>query len=69
MDKHDSADLDLVARILRKAPGPLGVTLKMEDSAGRGCAMKLGNGFTVNPQKLPLEELESILGMDNVRLA
>lgn len=69
LDRHDSADLDLVARILRKAPGPLSVTMKMEDSAGRGCAMKLGNGFTVNPQKLPLDELESILGQENVRLA
>ena len=69
IDRHDSADLDLVARALRKAPGPLGVTLKIEDGFGKGCAMKLGNGFTINPQKVPMEELESILGQDNVRLA
>jgi hypothetical protein len=31
--------------------------------------MKLGNGFTINPQKLPIEELESILGPENVKLA
>jgi DNA polymerase-3 subunit alpha len=69
LERHDSSDLDLVARVLRKAPGPLAVTMKMEDGGGRGCTMKLGNGFTINPQKLPIEELESILGPENVKLA
>jgi DNA polymerase-3 subunit alpha len=69
LERNDSSDLDLVARILRKAPGPLGVTLKIEDAAGRGCAMKLGNGYSINPQKLPLDELESVLGPENVKLA
>jgi hypothetical protein len=31
--------------------------------------MKLGNGYSINPQKLPLDELESVLGPENVKLA
>ena len=69
LDRNDSTDLDLVGAVLRKHLGGVSVTLKIEDAAGRGCAMRLGNGFQINPQKLPLEEIEFILGSENVRLA
>lgn len=68
LDQHQGTIMDLLGGILRKGSGPVPVYLKIQDSKERSCTLKLGKEFDVNPQKIGLEELETLLGGENVRL-
>lgn len=68
LDQQQGTVMDLLCGILRKASGSTPVYLKVLDAKGSSCALKLGKEFEVNPQKIVLEEFETLLGGDNVRL-
>jgi DNA polymerase-3 subunit alpha len=61
--------LDMVEQLvglLRRTPGGCPVFLEIRDSAGKRCRLKAGEGFRVNPNSLPLAELEMLLGPGRV---
>jgi hypothetical protein len=60
------ANIDHLARLLRRAPGPCPVTLVISDAGGRRCRLKLGEDFRVDPTKLPVDELEMLVGAGGV---
>jgi DNA polymerase-3 subunit alpha len=66
---HSEETIDTVARVLRRAPGPCPVYLNVRDPAGRWAQLKAGNEFCVNPNSIPLDELETILGPGHVRFS
>jgi DNA polymerase-3 subunit alpha len=66
---HPEETVDTVARVLRRAPGPCPVYLNVRDPAGRWAQLKAGNEFCVNPNTVPLAELETILGPGHVRFS
>jgi DNA polymerase-3 subunit alpha len=66
---HAEETIDTVARVLRRAPGPCPVYLNVRDPAGKWAQLKTGNEFCVNPQTVPVAELETILGPGHVRFS
>jgi DNA polymerase III subunit alpha len=61
-------DIDRLAALLRQTPGPCPVFLTIKDGADKFCVLKLGRDFGINPNTIPQEELEAILGPNSVRL-
>jgi DNA polymerase-3 subunit alpha len=62
LERHQEMHIDAIARILKRAPGPVPVYLNITDPAGRRTMLKTGGEFTVNPTTLPKAELETLLG-------
>jgi DNA polymerase-3 subunit alpha len=61
-------DVDRLAELLRRSPGPCQVIVTVKDEAGKRCILKLGRTLGVNPATFPREELEELLGRDAVKL-
>ena len=61
-DEEQLRKFDGVAAVLKRSSGPCPVYLTVRDPAGRAAQFKLGTDFTVNPTKVPVEELEMLLG-------
>jgi DNA polymerase-3 subunit alpha len=68
LGQHQPDDVERLGAVLRQAPGPCPVYLTIKDGADRFCVLKLGRDFAVNPNGIPQEELEAILGPNSVRL-
>lgn len=68
LDTHQNRTVDQLNAIIRKGPGSTPVFIKIHDAMEFSCTLKLGKEFDVNPQKVALDELEQLLGTDNVRL-
>lgn len=68
LDTHQNNVVDQVSSIIRKGTGSVPVLVKIQDAMERSCTLKLGKDFDINPQKLALDELEQLLGAENVRL-
>lgn len=68
LDTHQNSTVDQLNAIIRKGLGSVPVFLKIHDAMEFACTLKLGKEFDVNPQKIPLADLEQLLGADNVRL-
>jgi DNA polymerase-3 subunit alpha len=66
---HAEETIDTVARVLRRSPGPCPVYLNVRDPAGKWAQLKTGNEFCVNPNTIPVAELETILGPGHVRFS
>jgi DNA polymerase-3 subunit alpha len=66
---HAEETIETVARVLRRAPGPCPVYLNVRDPAGKWAQLKTGNEFCVNPNTVPVAELETILGPGHVRFS
>jgi DNA polymerase-3 subunit alpha len=66
---HGEETMDTVARVLRRSPGPCPVYLNVRDSAGKWAQLKTGNEFCINPNTVPVAELETILGPGHVRFS
>ncbi|QVL32751.1 DNA polymerase III subunit alpha [Telmatocola sphagniphila] len=62
MEKHHGDTVERLANLLKRAPGPCGVELHVTDAYKRKVKFRLAPEFQVNPQKLPLEEMEMLLG-------
>jgi DNA polymerase-3 subunit alpha len=65
---HSPVDVDVLAGILKKTPGPCPVVLTIKDGAGRRCVLSLGREFRINAATFLRDELESLLGSGCVRL-
>jgi DNA polymerase-3 subunit alpha len=68
LDTHQGTVVDLLGGILKKASGSIPVFVKVQDAKDRSCTLKLSKEFDVNPQKVGFDELETLLGVENVRL-
>jgi DNA polymerase III subunit alpha len=58
--------LDGVAVVLKRAKGTCPVFLSVRDIQGKICQLKLGQEYAINPNIVPVEELELILGRGSV---
>jgi DNA polymerase-3 subunit alpha len=63
---HEVATIDQLARTFERAPGSCPVYLEVRDATGKRCQFKTSEAFRVNPNTLPLGELELILGAGKV---
>ncbi len=68
LDTHQGTVVDLLGGILKKSSGSIPVFVKVQDAKDRSCTLKLSKEFDVNPQKIGFNELETLLGVENVRL-
>jgi len=64
--EHAPKDVDGLARILERSPGPCRVELLVLDAAGRRAHLRLGREFHVDPARISLDELELVLGPGGV---
>ncbi|HYT93630.1 MAG TPA: DNA polymerase III subunit alpha [Gemmataceae bacterium] len=62
LGEHTPGHLDQVARVLQAARGSCPVFLYVRDGTGKQVVLKAGEGFRINPIKLPKAELDAILG-------
>jgi DNA polymerase-3 subunit alpha len=58
--------LERLAQILQRSPGGCPVFLEVRDAGGKRCRLKAGEAYRVNPNRLPLGELELLLGPGQV---
>jgi DNA polymerase III subunit alpha len=65
-DANALTNIDHLARLLKRAPGPCPVTLVISDTGGRRCRLKLGQDFRVDPTRLPVDELEMLVGAGGI---
>jgi DNA polymerase-3 subunit alpha len=63
---HGPNDIDQLARVLERTPGPCPVYLEVRDPSGKRCRLKTGEAFRVNPTGVVTAELEMILGPGHV---
>jgi DNA polymerase-3 subunit alpha len=61
-------DIDRLSEVLRQTPGPCPVFLTVKDGADKFCVLKLGRDFAINPNTVPQDDLEALLGPNSVRL-
>jgi DNA polymerase-3 subunit alpha len=66
--QHGPLEIEQLAELLRRTPGPCPVVVTVKDLAGRRCVLKLGRDCAVNPATYPRDELEAILGEGSVKL-
>lgn len=66
---HSEETIDTVARVLRRSPGPCPVYVNVRDPAGKWAQLKAGTEFGINPNAVPVAELETILGPGHVRFS
>jgi DNA polymerase III subunit alpha len=66
--QHGPLEIDQLADLLRRTPGPCPVVVTVKDLAGRRCVLKLGRDCAVNPATYARDELEAILGEGSVKL-
>jgi DNA polymerase III subunit alpha len=65
-DVHSLDRVEQLVAILQRTPGACPVFLEVRDAEGKRCRLKAGEAFRVNPNKLPLGELELLLGPGRV---
>lgn len=65
---HQEADLDAIARLLQRAKGRTPVYLQFADPLGRRAWFRVSEAFWVDVGKLPVEQLELLLGEGQVEL-
>ncbi|HTU16509.1 MAG TPA: DNA polymerase III subunit alpha, partial [Gemmataceae bacterium] len=68
LGRTQPGDIDRLGAVLRQTPGPCPVFLTIKDGGDKFCVLKLGRDFAINPNTIPQEELEAILGPNSVRL-
>ena len=65
-DEASHRKIDGIAAALKRARGHCPVFVSVKDPAGKSAQFKLNGDFTVDPVKVPVEELEMILGKGQV---
>jgi DNA polymerase-3 subunit alpha len=68
LDLHRPLDVDVLAGLLRKAPGSCPVYVTVKDLNGKRCVLRLGRDCYINPAAYPRDELETLLGHGAVQL-
>ncbi len=59
--RHAPELMESIARILRRAPGNCVVYLLIRDRAGKEARLRLGESFRIDPAKIPVVELTTLL--------
>jgi DNA polymerase-3 subunit alpha len=65
-DSEALARVDGVRNVLERSRGSVPVYVSLRDRAGKGIQFKLGSDYTIDPAKLSIETLETILGPGGV---
>jgi DNA polymerase-3 subunit alpha len=65
-EMHGPGEIQRMAGILQRAPGPCPVFLEIRDATGKRCRLKASEQFRVNPSTLCTSELEMLLGPERV---
>jgi DNA polymerase-3 subunit alpha len=65
-EMHGAGEIQRMAGILQRAPGPCPVFLEIRDATGKRCRLKASEQFRVNPSTLCTSELEMLLGPERV---
>jgi DNA polymerase III subunit alpha len=68
LPEHGPRHIDLLAELLKRAPGRCPVFLAVSDPRGKTCVLRLGQDLSINPSAFPLDELEEVLGPGGVKL-
>ena len=63
---HGPTEVEAIARVLQRSPGPCPVYLAIRDAAGKRLQLRLGEEFRINPEKVSTGDLETILGPNRV---
>ncbi|HEV3115805.1 MAG TPA: DNA polymerase III subunit alpha, partial [Gemmataceae bacterium] len=63
---HGPGEMQRLAGILQRAPGPCPVFLEVRDAGGKRCRLKASEQFRINPSTLCTSELEMLLGAERV---
>jgi DNA polymerase-3 subunit alpha len=66
LTEHTPEQVEALARVLKRAPGPCRVELQVTDAAGRRARLRFGDAYRVDPSRLALEDLEMIVGRGGV---
>lgn len=66
LHRHGPTEIDRLAQILQRAAGQCRVEMVVTDSQGRRAQLKVSDAFRIDPAKLPIEELEMLLGEESV---
>jgi DNA polymerase-3 subunit alpha len=66
---HGPETIDGLARILERTPGTCPVYLQVRDGAGKRSVLKVGSQYQVNPNNVPADELEMLLGQGRVKFS
>lgn len=61
-DSESLARVDGIGDVLRRAKGNCPVYVSLRDAAGKGIQFKLGSDFAIDPSKVSIDTLETILG-------
>ena len=65
-DDESCNRVDGIQSVLKRAKGTCPVYLSMRDPSGRGIQFKVSSDFAVDPAKVPLDQLELLLGPGSV---
>jgi len=66
---HEPDVIDAIARMLERARGSCPVFLSVRDGAGRRGVLKLGESYRINPESVPVADLETLLGEGAVKFS
>jgi len=61
-------EIDALAEVLQRTPGPVPVMLAIRDQVGRLTVLRLSRQFAINAQTFDQEALEGLLGAGSVKL-
>jgi DNA polymerase-3 subunit alpha len=64
---HGPHDIEAIAQLLRRAPGPCRVGVVIRDGSNKACVLDLGQEYRIDPARVPLAELEQIVGRGCVK--
>jgi DNA polymerase-3 subunit alpha len=68
LPEHGPRHIDVLADLLKRAPGRCPVFLAVRDERGKTCVLRLGQELCINPAAFPRDELEEVLGPQGVKL-
>jgi DNA polymerase-3 subunit alpha len=63
---HGESELEAALQMLQRAPGSCPVYVAVRDASGKRASLRLGETYRINPEKLPISELEDLLGVGRV---
>jgi DNA polymerase-3 subunit alpha len=66
LGRHGPDTIDGIERILKRSPGACAVYLSVRDGKGATAQLRLGDGWSVHPGTVKIDELEMLLGQGSV---
>jgi DNA polymerase-3 subunit alpha len=66
---HQPEQINAVARVLERSRGGCPVFLFVRDASGKELQLRTSDDYRINPVRLPVQELEGILGIGHVQFS